>query len=839
MKRTRTGRPGAPRENRGRSAVMVLTRRARIALAASSVAMLATASSVAMLVAAAPATAAIVGPAAHGLASTAAKPQSARAGIISTIGGGPGGPGAGRAIAVDGPCGVTSDGRNLYLTEWSGDLVRRLDQRSDFLSTVAGTGGTRLHNPCAMTTDPFGNVVYADTGSNILRVTAARSGTFYGRTMRARRSYVIGGNSFSGPDAAYADRHGNLLVSSQTTYQSDYGPEAGTAVVFVLAGARGTFYGQSMLPGHVYPLAGQQCPGSSPYGCPACRTGDGGPALSASFGPQLWGVTTDRSGNVVISDNGNALIRVLAERSGTFYGVTMTAGDIYAIAGGGTGLGDGGPASQAGLNSPKGVTFDRAGNLIVCDSGNAQPRLNHEARNRIRVIAESTGRFYGRRMTAGDIYTIAGGGTSPPASTGDGGLALQARLYQPAGVSLDHEGNLVIADQGQNKLLVLPAASARFYGQHMTAGRLYTIAGNGYASYSGDGGPATRAALSPFACLIQSVEFGPCSDPAGLAVSPNGNIVIADTANNRVRVIAARDGVFYGLRMTARHIYTVAGTGASGFSGDNGPATRAGVTHPGGVTVDKAGNILVADDARIRVIANHTGRFYRRHMVVGDIYFLAGGGTAGGNGLPAGNVNLNPWGLVVDRNGNVLIANGGAGPLVVAEQTGTFYGQRMKAGRVYGIPTHQSQTGLYALALALDHAGNIVVASGSNEIVVFAVKAGNFYGIRMRPEHVYNVTPSTNFGFPSGIAVDEAGNLIIANTLNNRVKVLAERSGTFYGIRMVAGHVYTAAGGGHHDLGDGGRATRAELSTPCGIARYGNGLIVLDNGNARVREVTS
>ena len=111
----------------------------------------------------------------------------------------------------------------------------------------------------------------------------------------------------------------------------------------------------------------------------------------------------------------------------------MTAGDIYTIAGGGTGgLGDGGPASQAGLNSPKGVAFDRAGNLIVCDSGNAQPRLNHEARNRIRVIAESTGRFYGRQMTAGDIYTIAGGGTSPPASTGDGGLALQARLV-PAG----------------------------------------------------------------------------------------------------------------------------------------------------------------------------------------------------------------------------------------------------------------------------------------------------------------------------------------------------------------------------------------------------------------------
>ena len=213
-----------------------------------------------MLVAVAPAATGAAG--ARGMASTAAMPQSARAGIISTIGGGLGGPGAGHTIAVDGPCGVTSDGRNLYVTEWSGDLVRRLDQRSDALVTAAGTGASGLRNPCAMTTDPFGNVVYADTGSNVLRVIAARNGTFYGRKMRAGRSYAIGGNSFSGPDAVYADRHGNLLVSSQTTYQSDYGPEAGTAVVFVLAGARGTFYGQPMLPGHVYPLAGQQCPGA-------------------------------------------------------------------------------------------------------------------------------------------------------------------------------------------------------------------------------------------------------------------------------------------------------------------------------------------------------------------------------------------------------------------------------------------------------------------------------------------------------------------------------------------------------------------------------------------------
>ena len=178
---------------------------------------------------------------------------------------------------------------------------------------------------------------------------------------------------------------------------------------------------------------------------------------------------------------------------------------------------------------------------------------------------------------------------------------------------------------------------------------------------------------------------------------------------------------------------------------------------------------------------------------------------------------------------------------MVAEKTGTFYGQPMKAGRVYGgmFHTDQNQTGPYPLALALDHAGNIVIASGEpNEIVVIAVKAGTFYGVRMRPEHVYNVAPNTAFGFPSGIAVDAAGNLLIADTLNNLVEVLAERSGTFYGIRMRVGQVYTVAGGGNHGLGDGGLATRAELSSPCGIAPHGKGLLVLDDQNARIREVT-
>lgn len=232
--------------------------RAPIALAGAAVVMLVTAAPVAVAGAAE----------SQSTSRIAVTPQSARARIISTIAGGTGGPGAGRTIAAAGPCGVTSDGRNLYFAEWSGDLIRRLDQRSDALSTVAGTGTTGLNNPCAITTDPFGNVVYADTGNNVLRVIATRNGTFYGRSMRAGHSYVIGGSSFSGPDAVYADRHGNLLVSSQTTYQSDYGAEPGTAVVFVLAGAAEPSTGGQWCPVTSIPWQASSVPARLPTAAP-------------------------------------------------------------------------------------------------------------------------------------------------------------------------------------------------------------------------------------------------------------------------------------------------------------------------------------------------------------------------------------------------------------------------------------------------------------------------------------------------------------------------------------------------------------------------------------------
>ena len=313
----------------------------------------------------------------------------------------------------------------------------------------------------------------------------------------------------------------------------------------------------------------------------------------------------------------------------------MTAGDIYTIAGGGgDGLGDGGPAVRAQLSDPADIALDLQGNLVIADAGHV----------RVRAVAAKTGRFYGRAMTAGNIYTIAGKGGG--GFSGDGGPAVKARLHRPTGAALDAAGNVLISDSFNERIRVLAAQTGRFYGRAMTAGNIYTIAGKGTQGFSGDGGPATAAGLYK---------------PLRVTVDAAGNLVLCDERDNRIRVVAAKTGTFYGRAMTAGDIYTIAGTGKRGTSGDGGRAIRAEVGEPAGVTLDSMGNLLIAtrNGGRIRVVAAHTGTFYGQAMTARDIYTIAGGGTGGlGDGGPATSaVLMQPGAVLVDAAANVLICD--------------------------------------------------------------------------------------------------------------------------------------------------------------------------------------
>ncbi len=637
------------------------------------------------------------------------------AGAIWTVAGGPGGPGWATTVAVNNTCGVTSAGDSVY---FAGESVARKVGPQGWLSTAAGNGVT------------------GGAGDGALK----------------------GQASLYNPCGLAVDRHGNLVI-----------PDEGNYRVWVVAAHTGTFYGRAMQARHIYTVAGTRIPGFS---------GDGGPGTQAMLrGP--YQVAVDRAGNLLIADSFNNRIRALAARTGTFYGQAMTAGDIYTIAGGGS-AGDGALATDASLAWPEGVALDAAGNMVIGDT----------VSNRIRVVAARTGTFYGQAMRARHIYTVAGTGTQ--GSSSDGTPATQAMMFWPTGMAVDAAGNLLTAEFGNSIVRMVAERTGTFYGRAVTAGDIYTVAGNGTFGFAGDGGPATAAELG---------------GPDQAAVDGAGNLVIADTGNYRIRVVAASTGTLYGQAMTAGDIYTVAGSGQVGYGGDGGQATGAKFNSPQDVAVDGAGNLVIADSGneRIRVVAARTGTFYGLAMTAKRIYTVVGNGTFGfaGDGGAATAAELTvPEDVAVDGAGNLVITDSGNNRVrVVAATSGTFYGQAMTAGDIYTV------------------AGNGTVGFSGDGGPATAAELGN----------------------PGQTALDGAGNLVIADNVNDRVRVVAATSGTFYGQAMTAGDIYTVAGNGTGGFsGDGGPALSAELNHPQGVAvDVAGDLLVADVGSNRIREVAA
>ena len=267
-------------------------------------------------------------------------------------------------------------------------------------------------------------------------------------------------------------------------------------------------------------------------------SGDNGPANAAQmYGP--IGCATDSSGNLYIADDANNVIRKVDIHTGI---ITTVAGNgVDAGSSKGTFSGDGGPALLAGINHPWGIAVDGAGNLYIADSGN----------QRIRMVSAATG----------VITTIAGTGTG--GYSGDGGAATSAKVYNPAGLAIDSSGNVYFAEQANDVIRKVTAAT----------GIISTIAGTaGSNSYGGDSGPAAKALFN---------------GPLGVALDSAGNVYVADTGNERVRKIIVLTGI----------IQTVVGSGTDGFTGDGGSATSAELFAPYGIAFDSKGTMYIADSA--------------------------------------------------------------------------------------------------------------------------------------------------------------------------------------------------------------------------------------------------
>ena len=275
--------------------------------------------------------------------------------------------------------------------------------------------------------------------------------------------------------------------------------------------------------------------------------------------------------------------------------MAAASGIITTLAGtGDTGYnGDGIPAASARLNYPTGVAVDDAGNVYIADFYNARIRL-----------VQSNG---------GTISTVAGT-TGFGGFNGDGPIAT-AQLNRPSGVAVDGDGNIVIADWGNNRVRRIAA-----YG-----GTLVTIAGNGTPGFSGDGPSASLSTLNG--------PFGVATDGAGI-------VCIADSGNNRVRQVFVPPG--------NGSIVTLAGSGGdAGYNGDGIPATSAALRSPTQAAANAAGTVYIADTYNNRI---------RAVFPNGTIATLAGTGAAGysGDGSSSTAAALNsPTGVIVDARGGL------------------------------------------------------------------------------------------------------------------------------------------------------------------------------------------
>ncbi len=417
-------------------------------------------------------------------------------------------------------------------------------------------------------------------------------------------------------------------------------------------------------------------------------------------------------------------------------------------------------------------------------------------------------------LSNGYIYTYAGNGTQ--GFSGDGGPATSAELWVPLGVTLDAAGNLYTADSSNNRIRKVDAAS----------GVISTVAGNGIAGNSGDGGPATNAELYGPTGIVSDAagnlyfsvtgdgngnnsfvrkvdastgivtavagggldlggigDGGPATSaylqfPEGLALDANNNLYIADCYNNRIRKVDAATGI----------ISTVAGTGMSGYSGDGGPATSGTLTEPSGIVFDAAGNLYIADwgNKRVRKVDASTG----------IITTVAGDGIEGyiGDGGPATSAELfPPYGVALDNSGNLYISD-----------------QNISYG--YGDEYSSSIRRVDANTEVIT-----TVAGGGNDVCTGSGATGDG-----------GLAVGICLDYPSGMVLDASGNLYIAEAGNNRIRVVRPEALPATTTTLTAVPTTLTVG---QSLTLTATVTAASGSAPAGTVTFYNGASSLGSGS--------
>jgi uncharacterized protein (TIGR03437 family) len=665
---------------------------------------------------------------------------------ISTVAGGapPATPAAAASISMGKPGRVAVNAGNVYFS--SSNCVFKIDATGT-VTLVAGTsragfsgdGGlavnAQLNAPQGIAFDPGGNMYIADSRNNRIRQVST-SGII--TTFAGNGTISPGG----GP-SAYGD--GGPATSAQLHLPMGVAVD-GSYNVYIADTGDNTIR-EVTTDGNIATIAGDSFPSYQ---------GDGGLAIVAELhSPE--DVAVDSSGNVYIADTANAYVRE----------ITASTGEINYIAGDGSiGFsGDGGYATSAGLIAPFALALDSSNNVYFAENGDS----------RVREI----------NVTTLDISTVAGNGTAGFA--GDGSTAGNAEINSPTGIALDSSGNLYIAD------------SLNYRIRKVASGNISTFAGNGTLSYSGDGGPASKAQLNT---------------PQGVAADAAGNLYLADTLNNVVRKVSPNGT-----------ISNFAGNGGAGSSGDGGAATGAQLNGPQGLAVDASGNLFIADTLNAKV---------RKVSTSGVITTVAGSGTPGygGDGSAASGAQLNlPIGLAVDAAANLYIADFGnsrvrkvsaGGAIATVAGNGSF-GYSGDGGPAVNTQLNGPQ------GVAVDAAGDLYIADTENNLIREVTPGGLIASVAGNGLAGYSgdggLATSAQLGNPVSVAVDAVGNIFTLDA-SDRVRQVYPN-----------GVIVTIGGNGSLGYsGDGGLATQAQLNAPLAIALGSNGnLYVADTANSAIR----
>jgi uncharacterized protein (TIGR03437 family) len=610
--------------------------------------------------------------------------------------------GAAVAAQLEYPAGIAIDaGGNVYVADRDAAVIRRISS-SGAISTYAGTGtagysgdgglaaSAQLSGPLGLAVDTNGNLYVADTGNNVVRRISA-NGTISTVAGNGVAGFTADGiqatvGSLNEPEGVAVDRIGNLYIADTVNNRVRMVSPAG--VIGTVAGT-----GFSAVYGSIWDETGV-----------STTTGDGGPATSAAI-VLPTDVALDAAGNLYIADYGNGRIRQVLKGTidtlaGALDGIPLEVGQL---------------AVSEELSGPTGLAVNAAGIIYFAEGsiGTGSGLAPGDFR-----IWEVT--------SAGLLAVAAGNGLE--SYSGDGGAAAVAQLNNPAGVAVDAQGNLFVADTLNHRVRKISPSGA-----------ITTVAGTGVAGYSGDGGPATSAQLD---------------SPMGVAVAGNGVLYIADTHNNRIRMVTGTGAM-----------YTLAGNGNASFYGDGGPAGQASVHAPQGVAIDANGNVLVADtgNQRIRRIAGN-----------GNIGTLAGSGGQGysGDGGAATSAQLNlPAGVAVDAASNIYIAD-----------TGNHRVRAISpAGKISTVAGNGTEAVLSApQGVAVDSAGDLFIADTGHNQIREIPSGGQLTTIGGNGNCCYagdgGPPTAAALNLPQGLAADASGDIFIADAGNNAVRAIEPAS---------------------------------------------------------------